>query len=79
MAPRNFIVLKPSTYDRDLDSDLTEPLHWYGPGKLHPIHLGDTLGEGGRYRVVHKLDHGGEALSWLTRTCRSTSGTASRR
>ncbi|KAL2169512.1 hypothetical protein VTG60DRAFT_5981 [Thermothelomyces hinnuleus] len=67
MAPINLIALSPSTYARDLDSDLTEHLQWYGPGKLHPTHLGDALGEGGRYTVVHKLDHSNHSLSWLVR------------
>ncbi|KAK4033649.1 hypothetical protein C8A01DRAFT_49801 [Parachaetomium inaequale] len=39
---------------------------WYGPGGLHPTHLGDTLSNS-RYTIVHKLDHSNHSLSWLTR------------
>jgi serine/threonine-protein kinase SRPK3 len=30
-----------------------EPLEYYQDGGYHPIHLGDTLGLSGRYRVIH--------------------------
>jgi hypothetical protein len=33
----------------------------------HPVHLGDLLGNDGRYRVIHKHDHGGFANVWLCR------------
>ncbi|KAK3293186.1 uncharacterized protein B0H64DRAFT_327573, partial [Chaetomium fimeti] len=60
------LVLPASTYASDISSDLTEPLHWYGMGKLHPSHLGDQV-ERGRYTIVHKLDHDNHTLSWLVR------------
>ncbi|KAK3935643.1 kinase-like domain-containing protein [Diplogelasinospora grovesii] len=41
----------------------------YEPGGLHPVHLGDLFGDGGRYRVIHKLGNGGFATVWL---CRDT-------
>lgn len=41
----------------------------YAPGGLHPTHLGDLLGEDGRYKVVLKLGHGGYGMVWL---CRDT-------
>jgi serine/threonine protein kinase len=37
----------------------------YIPGGFHPVAIGDLLGEEGRYRVAHKLGHGGYATVWL--------------
>lgn len=54
-------------YTSDRSAALTEPLDWYGPGKLHPTHLHDTLSASSRYLITHKLDHGPHALSWLAR------------
>ncbi|KAJ4161570.1 uncharacterized protein LMH87_007602 [Akanthomyces muscarius] len=36
----------------------------YGRGGYHPVHLADTLDQG-RYRVIHKLGHGGFSTVWL--------------
>ncbi|EKD14358.1 protein kinase, putative [Drepanopeziza brunnea f. sp. 'multigermtubi' MB_m1] len=33
----------------------------YEPDGHHPIHLGDTYGRNGRYRVIHKLGSGSDA------------------
>lgn len=44
-----------------------EPLGEYQYGGFHPVHLGDTLGASNRYRVIHKLGHGGFATVWLCR------------
>lgn len=46
-----------------------ERIHDYTLKGFHPVHLGDTYGENERYRVVHKLGHGGFATIWL---CRDT-------
>ncbi|KAK3334184.1 kinase-like domain-containing protein [Cercophora scortea] len=39
----------------------------YHSGGLHPIQIGDQLGEGNRFRVVHKLGYGGFSTVWLCR------------
>lgn len=42
-----------------------EPLN-YCKGGFHPIHLNDTF-KHERYKVIHKLGHGGFATVWLAR------------
>ncbi|EAQ88771.1 hypothetical protein CHGG_05390 [Chaetomium globosum CBS 148.51] len=37
----------------------------YEQNGFHPVLLGDVLGDGGRFRVVHKLGYGGFATVWL--------------
>ena len=56
------------TYLEGIRDDF-EPLEQYQNGGYHPIHIGDVLGESGRYRVIHKLGHGGYGTVWL---CRDT-------
>lgn len=46
-----------------------EDIREYCNGGHHPVHLGDKLG--GRFKVVHKLGHGGYGLVWL---CLDTDG-----
>jgi hypothetical protein len=37
----------------------------YHPGGYHPVAIGDHLHD--RYRIVHKLGHGGYSTVWLAR------------
>lgn len=43
-----------------------EDVYRYGPGGLHPVHLGHLL-DGSRYKVVHKLGQGTSSTVWLAR------------
>ena len=38
----------------------------YRPGGYHPVALGDTL-NGGRYKIHHKLGHGGFSTVWVAK------------
>lgn len=44
-----------------------EDLEEYHRGGYHPVHLGQKLGNDNRYRVIHRLGHGGFATVWLCR------------
>ena len=51
----------------DIFENLTEPVERvqdYVPGGLHPVYLGDVVGEG-RYRSLRKLGYGGYSTVWL--------------
>ncbi|KAF7561484.1 hypothetical protein G7046_g2662 [Stylonectria norvegica] len=48
-------------------SDGLESLEYYEEGGYHPVHLGEYLGSARRYRVLHKLGHGGSGTVWLCR------------
>lgn len=38
----------------------------YGPGKLHPVHFGDTFKDS-RYKILRKLGAGSFSTVWLAR------------
>ncbi|KAG0646523.1 Serine threonine-kinase SRPK [Hyphodiscus hymeniophilus] len=52
-----------------------EHIYDYEPGGHHPVHLGDAYGNDGRYRVIHKLGHGGFANVWLCRDTKAKEAT----
>lgn len=45
--------------------DDVEDIEKYRPGGYHPVNLYDILN--GKYKIVHKLGHGGFATVWLAR------------
>jgi len=45
--------------------DGAELIDRYEPGGYHPIQIGDALGPGSRYLIIHKLGFGGYSTSWL--------------
>lgn len=45
--------------------DGIEDVKRYRPGGFHPVNLQDTLG--GKYKIIHKLGHGGFGTVWLGR------------
>lgn len=42
-----------------------EDVDMYGPGGYYPVNSGDVVGN--KFKVIHKLGHGGFALVWLAR------------
>lgn len=38
----------------------------YSQGGYHPVNLGDTF-KNGRYKIAHKLGHGGFSTVWVAR------------
>ena len=54
---------------------ITEPvesLQLYVPGGLHPVYLGDIVGDG-RYKILRKLGYGGYSTVWLAQDCKYVS------
>src|SRR4051794_39858647 len=51
--------------DDKADDEEVESLCNYMVGGFHPVALGDVLGDDSRFRVVHKLGHGGYGTVWL--------------
>ncbi|RBR26081.1 uncharacterized protein FIESC28_01109 [Fusarium coffeatum] len=51
----------------DGSNEGVESLEEYQDGGYHPVRLGDTLGPADRYKVIHKLGHGGFGTVWLCR------------
>lgn len=56
---------EPNPYDNLMD-ETTEFEDDYGPGNLHPVHLGDFFC-GLRYKIVRKLGAGAFSTVWLAR------------
>ncbi|KAK3353920.1 kinase-like domain-containing protein [Lasiosphaeria hispida] len=54
-------------YQLENEHIVAESLDDYCSGGFHPVHIGDCLGSGGRFRVLHKLGDGGFATVWLCR------------
>ncbi|OJJ42296.1 hypothetical protein ASPZODRAFT_137379 [Penicilliopsis zonata CBS 506.65] len=49
--------------------ELNDPEEWiedYRPGKLHPVHYGDTF-KGAQYQVIRKLGYGSFSTVWLAK------------
>jgi hypothetical protein len=44
----------------------TEDVEDYRPGKLHPVHLGDSF-KSGRYVILRKLGYGADSTVWLAK------------
>lgn len=51
-----------------------EKVNQYGTHGHHPAHIGDFLGDG-RYKIIHKLGHGGFANVWFCRDTHSKEST----
>ena len=44
----------------------------YRPGGYHPVHLGERYGDGGRYKILHKLGNGTYSTVWLAEDLAAT-------
>ncbi len=55
--------------DRDFPSFVedVEPFSGYYVGGYHPVHLGERYGDGGRYKILHKLGNGTFSTVWLAK------------
>jgi hypothetical protein len=50
-------------------SESVECVQNYHPGGLHPVYLGDIVGEG-RYKILRKLGYGAYSTVWLAQDSR---------
>lgn len=60
---RQFSARPERVFKEYSSSVCAEPLYRYRKGGYHPVHIGDLL-HNGRYKVVHKLGHGGRSTVW---------------
>ena len=60
--------------DRDFLSFVedAESFSGYCPGGYHPVHLGESYGCDGRYKILHKLGNGTYSTVWLGKDLVST-------
>ncbi|KAL9117541.1 MAG: hypothetical protein Q9187_005923, partial [Circinaria calcarea] len=49
-----------------------EPFSGYHASGYHPVHLGERYGDGGRYKMLHKLGNGTYSTVWLAEDLAAT-------
>ena len=63
VTPEDESLDRPSSYEY---IEGIESLDEYRPGGLPVLYIGDVL-DSGRYKILHKLGHGGSSTTWLAR------------